>query len=251
MDLKPILIGVIVIVILYLLWQYLFVSSTVLVSFQKANVANRLPGGTLPKSSTGNYSFSVWVYVNDWGVNPNQIKNILSVTTGGISSPKYLFYIALDAVVNNLLIYALPYGEIQTSGNGNLQPPPNASCKVSNFPIQSWVNIGVSVYNRAIDVYMDGKLVRTCPLINVAAPISGTDIVTTGGDNPGGDMIKQYGFSGFIASVTYSSNPISPHEAWDTYSKGYNGSTWGGLLNKYKLQFVFLKDNQQIKSFEI
>ena len=250
MDLKLILIGVIVVIILYLLWQYLFVSSTVLLSFSKANVANRLPTGSLSKNPSGNYSFSVWVYVTDWSVNPNQIKNVLSVTTGGASNPKYLFYISLDAVVNNLLIYALPSGELG-NGNGNLQPPPEPSCRISNFPLQSWVNIGVSVYNRAIDVYMDGKLVRTCPLINVAAPISGTDIVTTGGDNPGGDMIKQYGFSGFIASVTYSSNPISPHEAWDTYSKGYNGSTWGGLLNKYKLQFVFLKDNQQIKSFEI
>ena len=52
MDLKLILIGVIVVIILYLLWQYLFVSSTVLLSFSKANVANRLPTGSLSKKLT-------------------------------------------------------------------------------------------------------------------------------------------------------------------------------------------------------
>ena len=89
-------------------------------------------------------------------------------------------YICLDAVVNNLLIYALPSGELGNT-TGNLQPPPQPSCRISNFPLQSWVNIAVSVYNRAIDVYMDGKLQRSCVLAGTPMfPEDGINTLTLG-----------------------------------------------------------------------
>ena len=35
-------------------------------------------------------------------------------------------------------------------------------CVVSNIPLQKWLNVIISVYGRSLDMYLDGKLVRTC-----------------------------------------------------------------------------------------
>jgi hypothetical protein len=122
-------------------------------------------------------------------------------------------------------------------------------CKVSNFPIQSWVNISVSVYNRAVDVYIDGKLVKTCPLPNVASPIGAGSTIYIGGTASG----TIPGFDGYIASVIYNPDVISPQDAWNIYARGYSntGFGFGNLFQRYKLQFAFLKDNSVVSSLTI
>lgn len=53
-------------------------------------------------------------------------------------------------------------------GPGGIAPdaPPHGThmCMINNFPLQRWVNLIVSLNNRTMDVYLNGKLVRTCIL---------------------------------------------------------------------------------------
>ena len=59
------------------------------------------------------------------------------------------------------------------------------------------------------------------------------------------------GFSGETSKFRYISRTISPREAYAIYREG-PGSNWlSDLLNQYKLKFSFLKDNEEINSFEI
>jgi hypothetical protein len=52
------------------------------------------------------------------------------------------------------------------------------SCSIEDVPLQRWTNLIISLDNRALDLYLDGKLVRTCvlpgvPKMNPASNILG------------------------------------------------------------------------------
>jgi hypothetical protein len=248
MDLKIIIGVVIVVIILYLIWTFFFTSIKVLMSFQNASTLNCISGKEVSQSGLNNYSFSVWTYISDWSGNYGNPKNIITIRKQPLAGGSLdLFRLYLDASKNDLHIYVSDSSGIQSK---------NTTCSVTNFPVQAWVNISISVYNRAVDVYIDGKLVRTCSLNNVAQPINAGSTIYIGGgggDNKcsgGGDLL---GFTGYIASVLYNPDIISPQDAWNTYARGYNNSPFGlnNLFQRYKLEFSFLKDNNVIKSIKI
>ena len=76
-------------------------------------------------------------------------------------------------------------------------------CVVKNFPLQKWVNLIVSVYGRTLDIYIDGKLVRTCILPGVAKVNAKANIVVT----PNG------GFNGWTSNFKYWAHASNPQEA--------------------------------------
>ena len=251
MDLKLILGVVIVVIILYLIWTYFFTSIKVLMSFQNAGNLNCISGKEVSQSGMNNYSFSTWVYISDWSGNYGLQKNIISIRKPGFGGSPTLFQLYLDSTRNDLHIFVKDVRTRVISENTR------STCSVTNFPVQAWVNISISVYNRAVDVYIDGKLVRTCPLMNVAEPIGEGSTIFIGGSGSsgssnsctgGGDLV---GFTGYIASVVYNPDIISPQDAWNTYARGYSNSPFGNMLQRYKLEFSFLKDNNIIKSFKI
>jgi hypothetical protein len=255
MDLKIIIGVVIVVIILYLIWTFFFTSVKVLVSFQNANTINCVSGKEVSQSGLNNYSFSVWTYISDWSGSYGKSKNIISIqkTLPVVGGNVNLFQLSLDENKNDLHIY------VNDNPLNQLTQTKNTTCSVTNFPVQAWVNISISVYNRAVDVYIDGKLVRTCSLKNVAQPIDAGSTIYIGGEGSGGGDNKcpggsgLVGFTGYIASVLYNPDIISPQDAWNTYARGYNNSPFGlnSLFQRYKLEFSFLKDNNVIKSIKI
>jgi hypothetical protein len=263
MDLKIIIGVVIVVIILYLIWSYFFTSVKVLMSFQNASTLNCISGKDVAQSGLSNYSFSTWVYIGDWSVNYSSCKNIICIRKSPlVGGNDTLFQLYLDPTRNDLHIYVKAESSSSSISSSSSKPYKDcpiskSTCSVTNFPVQSWVNISISVYNRAVDVYIDGKLVRTCPLTNVAKTIGeGSTIYIGGGSGSGtdcGGVSDLKGFSGYIASVLYNPDIISPQDAWNTYAKGYSNSPLGinNLFQRYKLEFAFLKDNNVIKSFKI
>ena len=59
------------------------------------------------------------------------------------------------------------------------------------------------------------------------------------------------GFSGETSKFRYIARTISPREAYEIYREGPGGNWLSDLLNQYKLKLSFLKDNEEINSFEI
>ena len=115
------------------------------------------------------------------------------------------------------------------------------TCLIENVPIQKWVNVIISLYGRTLDVYLDGKLVRTCILPGVPRMNNDADIHVT---NNGG-------FSGWTSTFKYWSNASNPQEAYNIYKDGFGGSILGNALSKYRLRFSTVKDNKVTGSFEI
>jgi hypothetical protein len=115
------------------------------------------------------------------------------------------------------------------------------TCLIENIPIQKWVNVIVSLYGLTQDVYLDGKLVRTCvmpgvPMVNNSAPIN----VTSKG-----------GFSGWTSTFKFWSDASNPQQAYNIYKDGFGGSILGNALSKYRIQVSMLKDNKQTGAFQI
>jgi hypothetical protein len=129
-----------------------------------------------------------------------------------------------------------PLGSAQSSDNSMTH-----QCVMKNFPLQKWVNLLISVYGRTLDIYIDGKLVRTCILPGVAKVNASSNIVVT----PNG------GFSGWTSNFQYWDHATNPQEAYNIYKNGFGGSILGNLFNKYRIKFAFVKDNKEVSSIEI
>ena len=233
MDLKTILLGVIVIVILYLVWKYVFADNTNQSlsmggsAKTKREITDTLPGNL----ESVNYTFSVWIYVDNWQYKYSKPKVIFRRTNSKTNtvSPS----LSLAPSTNDLDI------SMTTSTATNSANVDNWS--IQNIPIQKWCSIIIAVNNRTVDTYIDGKLVNTNVLSGVPKMDKDSNVVLT----PDG------GFSGATSKFRYFSRTINPREAYDIYREGPGGNALTDMLNKYKLKLSFMKDNEEKYGFEI
>ena len=105
--------------------------------------------------------------------------------------------------------------------------------RVENIYLQKWVNVIVTLSTRSVDVYINGKLVKTKTMNNAidTLALNYGDIKIT----PDG------GFGGYISKVRYYPDYISPKKAWEIYKDGF-GDAFESSLNKYNMSLTFYKD---------
>ena len=226
-------------------------------------------------AESANFAYSIWFYINDWNYRYGENKVIFgrmggqstnnsgttgatgagaagatgagaagatgagaagTAGTGAISGVDPCPSVVLDATENNLIISMACFpGEGSSSTSGNLTSVVQ-TCNVSNIAIQRWVNLTISVYGRSMDVYIDGKLVKTCLLPGVANINNSANIYVT----PMG------GFSGWTSKFQYYPNPLNPQEAWNIYTNGFS-SWYSNMFSSYNVQ-ISLVENGKTKS---
>lgn len=227
MNFQTILLGVIVIVILYLVWKYVFSDTTnqSLSMGGSAKTRHLIKANTLPGNPASvDFTFSVWIYVDNWQYKYSKPKVIFRRSNGNNLSPG----VSLAPSTNDLDLSL-------TTVSGNVD-----NWSVQNIPIQKWCNIIVATNNRTVDTYIDGKLVNTHVLSGVPKMDKNADI----------ELTPEKGFSGATSKFRYFSRTISPREAYEIYREGPGGNALTDLLNKYKLKMSFMKDNEEITGFE-
>ena len=233
MNFQTILLGVIVIVILYLVWKYVFSDNTnqSLSMGGNAKIRDPIKSNTLPGNPASvDFTFSVWIYVDNWQYRYSKPKVIFRRSNGNNLSPS----VSLAPSTNDLDISLTTFTDTSAAGNVD-------NWSVQNIPIQKWCSIIIATNNRTVDTYIDGKLVNTHVLSGVPKMDKNADIELT----PDG------GFSGATSKFRYFSRTISPREAYEIYREGPGGNALTDLLNKYKLKMSFMKDNEEITGFEI
>lgn len=232
---KIILICLVVLLLLYIIFNWLTTKSTQLTRMLDASTKQTILASTLPtSSSSNNYTYSTWFYVNDWNYRFGEPKILLGRHDKEKNpSPSITF----GAMENDINISVACYSQ----NKQNLDKYTIHTCNVKNFPLQKWVNLIISLYGRTLDVYIDGKLVRTCVLPGVARINSSSNIIVT----PNG------GFSGMTSNFQYWNDSTNPQEAFNIYKDGFGGSMLGNLFNKYRIKIAFLADNKEKSSFEI
>ena len=242
MALLRMILGVALIaLVIYFIWYFFLKKGKVLSKCRSGTKVLNIPADKLHGNShTNNYSYSIWFYVTDWSYRLSEEKELL-VRGGaqGSANPR----IVLSPFENNLSVTitthtkaAQPPGGGTGIGNASSLGP---TCSINNFPLQRWVNLIVSLNNRTLDLYLNGKLVRTCILPAPATIEPDAPVILT----PGG------GFKGWTSNMQYFTKALNPQEAYNIYSNGPNCGS--GLFDKYKLKVTYLVNNEKESEFTI
>ena len=247
MNMKNIILGIIVLIILYVLYLYYFGdgSKKSLVGMHDATVPTVVSSGSMPPGTSQNYTFSIWVYVSDWNYGIGKFKPVFVRGKGVSTVPSVFPMVKFDKNVNNLIIDHIYNSE--DGGSDFL----NEEITLENVPLQKWTNIIMSLNNRAMDLYLDGKLVKTKYFDGIPIVLSDADLTLTPNlsSSKSGDYTD--GFKGYTAKFMYYSRSINPREAYTIYKEGFGGNWLSDMFNKYKIKIAFMKGADEMNSFEI
>ena len=205
-----------------------FSQKSQLSSMSKGNEEKKISASKL--KNTGNsmdYTYSMWFYVDDWNYKFGHDK-VLWTRNDAANQPSPS--VSLGNMENDITISVACYASSsQTASQSNVH-----NCTIKNFPLQKWVNLIVSMQGETLDVYVDGKLEKTCVLEGVPKVSTDSDLRVT----PDG------GFSGWTSNFQYFDKASNPQEAYNIYKKGYGGGGLGNAFNKYKVRLQVLKENE-------
>ena len=229
MNFLVILLSVIlIIVIVYMIYTSIY--STTLISKEvdmKDKIAD-INASSLIKPDAVRYSYNVWIYMDKPIVGNRNIfnrRNDLGLFINGTSS----------------ILSMKLYRRIGTNNTSN-----TTSYQISNnFPLQKWTLITISIDNSTIDMYLDGKLVKSV-----------IDPVGTGGIKHSPDNTSSISFG--VIPGTYMSkfsrvlSPSNPQTAWSLYMEG-SGSDKGlaNLVNRYNMNISLMRDNAVARSISL
>jgi hypothetical protein len=221
MNSKLVLAVIVILLLLYVIFKALTTTYTSLGMMQKWGNETTLTGSNLPNSFKANSAISMWFYIKNW-----------------ISDTKIIQFRKGSETLFQVQFKSAHENTIQIFPRSNQSVVNAEVCEVTEFPLQKWVNLIISFNGSAMDVYVDGKLVKSC-VVNQGSKLANTDQIILG------DELKKDNDVGFITNVKLKAAPIAPQEAWDIYSQGFGGSPWSDLLNKYKVKLSFIVDNQE------
>ena len=202
--------------------------------------------------SGGEYSVSTWIYVTNWGINNALNKTFLKLSGGGSQYSTLVMY--LGQRVNKLGIrvstdssatgtpFLLDSTQMSLINNG-ASPYSDVSsdfkkCDIDSVDLQKWVNITAVLSGRTLDVYIDGKLSRSC-VLNGVYKVDSTSATTLslGGAN---------GFGGLIGLTRAANFAYSPDLVYKYYQNGPFSTFSFFDLSKYSLDIT--RDGKSIFS---
>ena len=244
MDPKVLIVFIIIVVLLFIVIGYISRDVNTLTGLTEATTLQKIDATNLDSSNpnSSNFTYSIWFYIDDWSYKYGKPKVIFGRMTPGSDSNanEPCPSVILGATQNNMVVSLAVYPTYDNIPDNSVKFVVN-KFSVANISIQKWVNLLVSVYGRTMDIYIDGKLVRTCVLDGVAKIDTTAPLYIT----PYG------GFSGWTSKFQYWSNETDPQKAWDIYRQGYGGSLLGNLFGKYTVKVSLLENNAEDSSITI
>jgi hypothetical protein len=338
MDVAVIVGTIATIIVIYIVYRNLFAvkGSTTLSNQHPATAQQVVSAGKVNGSNSANYSFSIWMFIEDWGYRFGKRKMVLSRGNGALemyldrelnnfvystalqggpevdlASPltpgvslgcykdqarramgqplqsqyttrahcqtlvqaKGLKYMGLQdkdsqglsqCFGSNNLAETTQYGEAANCPQGggpwinevfDVQPaeaqnsavsasatPSRGTCELENIPLQTWTNVVVVIQDRAVSMYLDGRLVKSCLFTGIPKTIVGSDFFITPDD----------GFMGYTAGATYYNRALGPAEVYGIYQAGYGGgSIWDSLFGSYGVQVSLVDGGTTVGSVKI
>jgi len=234
-----------------------------------ASSSNVIKNEDLNENNTSNFMLSVWFYIDSWGNEIGNEKNILYLATNidaqtvselqgnlsGLSTKvkkenmnteiyKNL-NICLDKFENNLFVDVETYPDSSTISDTQST---FTRYKISNIPVQKWNCLTLCIDTRTMDIYLDGKLVNSFILHglykNVYENYAKKNMYL-------GSIGNNNGFEGFITRIRYDPYALNPEEVYKIYKEGIDQSLARSLFNKYKLKVSFLEYNKSIGELSI
>jgi len=232
-------------VIIYYIYGWYTAPTTNIILLNSKVPANQLTTATISAGklpairSGGAYTLNTWMYINSYDYRPGKPRSVFTIMDAqyyvpgsddgktppsgqflvvGIlypNEPKMMIRFATTesrpdnyTQLNEYMKYMNGSYSVQSESN----PVELPSCDVMDIDLQRWINLTISVNGRVIDVYMDGKLIRSCVLSNL--PIASQDKAQT--ISLGGPL----GFSGYFGTTQFVGSALSPDKIYSMYQAG-------------------------------
>lgn len=194
-----------------------------------ATASATIPAASAPISAKngGAYGYQWWMYIDNWDHNYGKEKSVLvraDPSNTNIVNPS----VTLHPTENNLDVAVSVYE------GGNSSTGDTFTCSVRDVPLQAWFAVSVTLFDRNLDVYLNGKLVKSCVLPGVPKTVSG-DIQLNQGN----------GFAGYMSNLYTYSRMLVPADAQAFYAAGTPSSALkntsptlaSALTGNYSLKF--------------
>jgi hypothetical protein len=171
-----------------------------------------VPAIRAPMGESGDYGMQFWMFIKDWDYKFGQEKDIvkrIASNSASVSNPR----ISMHPTDNSLNV-TVNYFSNNASAAETTQGSTNAggdsfTCTVENVPLQAWFSVSVTLFDRNMDIYINGRLVKSCVLPGVPKPAGGDIILNDNG-----------GFSGSICNLRSYSAMLSPSDAQTFFATG-------------------------------
>ena len=231
-------------------------ATTLIQSQQSASMPPATPPTAPTPYEGGEYSVNTWIYISSFNKNRNTRKHILELKGEYFSSLLIAlgaFKNTLTVRTHSIdVVQGFQSGSGSSSGSRSgsssattTTAPPNAGtagslatedvdalfapmamdddlldtppiCDLPEIDLQRWTMITVVLSGRTIDVYLDGKLSRSCTSSSYYK-VDPTGVTM--------NLVDRGGFDGYIGNTMAGAYSMNPDEIYRTYLSGPQGSS--------------------------
>ncbi len=229
---------IVLLVALYYLYDYLYgmpstPTTKIIGSAIPANKpTDRTTYNIPPPYEGGEYTVSFWAFISGWKDRLGLRKHILEIQGKQFST----LLVGLGAQKNNLLVRVHTKGADDTASNSIDLSTANVKgmfeqigvdnglmdsyplCDLPNVDLQRWVLITIVLNGRTCDVYLDGRLSRSCVL---------PSFYKVDPNGVSAKLLDYTGFEGQISDVLFSQKAMNPEEIYRLYMSGPSSEAMG------------------------
>lgn len=256
---------VLVVLIVYMLFQSYFDGEQKLLSQAYLKDADDIPKDKISKPNASNFSYGIWIYVQQWQ-EPTAVTAADAAATGGaevsLEGASRIFtrqdelglYLGANATLKVRLADVgkdVKASSATTStGTGDVTNYSEITL-TKNFPIQKWVHVGLVVDGNKFDGYIDGKMVKSVGLESTGITPA-LDATTGTAENKiefgkNNTMKKTL----MIAEHKRRTYPMDPKGMWDLYMKGNGANGLTQAASNMNVNLSILKDGVESSTFSL
>ena len=216
-----IILGIAMFLVLFFLYRLLLGNRTATITNLKYDsTLDPFSFGTLSIPNSTRYSYYIWVYVNN--IDPSIDENIFTVSDADVK---------INGRSGELLkLYIKNTTELQVDVLlGTIDISLTPITVTSNFPLQTWQQVIISFDNTHLDIYHNGKFLKSNYFENTKLPVKTSNkSIINFGTTKSDINIKLFSVLDY---------PMDPQTAWNKYledsktSNGANTVNYGLKLN--------------------
>jgi hypothetical protein len=152
------------------------------------------------------------MFIKDWDykfANEKDVVKRVSASNPSVVNPR----VSLHPTDNSLNVSVNYFGDNSSSASTTAGVANSSgdvfTCTVENVPLQAWFSVSIALFDRNMDIYINGRLVKSCVIPGVPKPATGDIILNDKG-----------GFSGSICNLRNYTAMLSPSDAQSFFAAG-------------------------------
>jgi len=191
---------------------------------------------TLTNPNSTRYSYGIWVYVTSW--DNTTYKTIFSRYNDIVVYLDKTSSVLKCVISPHLASAPSPDASINLNNSTYTGMDNSSFIITNNFPLQKWVYISIVINNQIIDMYLDGKMVKSLNIAQVQP--DGTSNIYYGN-----------GFDAVVSGFQRWSYPLDPQSVYNYYLSGSSAIGASSMTGGYHASISISKNNAPSSSYKI